>query len=177
MEYYLDPDIVKMCQHFADRVIDTNLQCYSKRRQLNADKIRQDIFIGKVAEWGVFFNYLKRGRTNIQPPDMRVYLAEDKSFDSDLRWGLFHLHVKSQTFESADRYGDSWIFQTKDPLFEFASGYDIVIGCRVTVDSFNENAFVEILLEKQFQKLTFGDTKLSKFSGNKKALYLKDNNE
>jgi hypothetical protein len=173
MEYYLDPDIVKMCQHFADRVIDTNLQCYSKRRQLNADKIRQDIFIGKVAEWGVFFNYLKRGRTNIQPPDMRVYLAEDKSFDSDLRWGLFHLHVKSQTFESADRYGDSWIFQTKDPLFEYSDEYDIIIGCRVHIDT--EGAYVQIKLEKPFKNLVFGDTKLSKFAGNKKAVYLKDN--
>lgn len=173
MQYYLDSDIVLMCQHFADRVIDTNLHCYSKRRQLNADKIRQDIFIGKVAEWGVFFIYLKRGRTNVQPPDMKVYLAEDKSFDSDLRWGLFHLHVKSQTWESAGRYGDSWIFQSRDPLFEYSDEHDIIIGCSVHIE--NEGAVVDIKLEKPFKDLIFGDTKLSKFAGNKKAVYLKDN--
>jgi hypothetical protein len=173
IEYYLDSDIVKLCQHFADTALDTNIQCYNKRRQFNSDKIKQDIFIGKLAEWGVFFSYIKRNQTTIQPPDMRIYLAEEKSFDCDLRWGLYKLHVKSQTFESAERYGDSWIFQSKDPLFGYSNEYDIIVGCRVAVDS--EGALVQILLEKPFRNLNFSEPKLSKFAGNKKAIYLKDN--
>jgi len=172
-KYLLDSDIIKLCDHFADRVISTNLDCYKKRKQFNYDKIKQDIFIGKLAEWGVFFIYLQRGRHNIIPPDMNVYSKKKKSFDPDMRWGLFNIHIKSQTYESASRYGDSWIFQAKDPLFEFSNEYDIIIGCRVAIgDSCSE---VEILLEKPFKNLVFGDTRLSKFAGDKKAIYLKDN--
>jgi hypothetical protein len=175
--YSLDSDIYRICEHFAERVLVTNKDEYSRRKQYNAEKIKKDILLGKLTEWGVYFIYLYRGRNNINTPDMSIYPKEYKSFESDLRWGLYKLHIKSQSFESAHRYGDSWIFQTKDPLFEFTSDYDIVIGCRVTVDDFNKNAFVEILLEKQFKKLVFKDTKLSKFKDNKKALYLRDNNE
>jgi len=180
-EYYLGRDIVKLCEIFADRVISTNLKQYEKRKQFNREKIWKDIFYGKLAEWGVYFIYSERGRQNIDPPDMKIYKAKNKSFDSDLKFGMFSLHVKSQTYESAIKYGDSWIFQSKDPLFESASEYDIVVGCRVSIDEpatgFIEGALVEIKLEKAFRNLIIGDTKLSKFSDNKKAVYLKDNNE
>ena len=123
-KYFLDSDIVKLCDHFSDRVISSNLDCYAKRKQFNYEKIKQDIFIGKLAEWGVFFIYLKRGRVNIAPPDMNIYSKNKKSFDPDMKWGLFNLHIKAQTGESANRYGDSWIFQSKDPLFEYSNEYD-----------------------------------------------------
>lgn len=174
-EYYLGTDIYRLCENFADRVISTNKDEYAKRKQVNLNKIKQDIFIGKLAEWGVYFIYLKRGRKNVSVPDMNIYAKEHKSFDADLNWGLFKLHIKSQNFESADRYGDSWIFQSKDPLFDFSNEYDIIIGCRVGIDDFEIGAFVEIMLEKPFKSLTFGETKLSKFEGTKKAVYLKDN--
>lgn len=174
-EYYLDNDIINMCEHFADTVISTNIDCYRKRKQYNIDKIKQDIFLGKLAEWGVFFIYLSRGCTNILPPDMKVYSRNKKSFDGDLKWGLYNLHIKSQTFESADRYGDSWIFQCKDPLFAYSSEYDIIIGCRVSINS--DGCFIEIKLEKPFKNLVFDNTRLSKFVGDKKAVYLKDNND
>lgn len=174
-EYYLGTDIYRLCENFADRVVYTNKDEYAKRKQSNLQKIKQDIFVGKLAEWGIYFIYLQRGRKNVSVPDMNIYSKENKSFDPDLRWGLFNLHIKSQNFESADRYGDSWIFQAKDPLFDFSNEYDIVVGCRVGIDDFELGAFVEILLEKPFRSLTFGETKLAKFGGNKKAVYLKDN--
>lgn len=175
--YQLQSDIYKICEHFAERVLITNKDEYSKRKQFNLSKIKNDILLGKLAEWGVYFIYLSEGRININIPDMSIYSAQHKSFDADLHWGLYNLHIKSQSFESSNRYGDSWIFQAKDPLFEFSNEYDIVIGCRVFTDEINETARVEILLAKQFKTLVFGETKLSKFSGNKRALYLKDNDE
>ena len=174
-EYYLGSDIVTMCEAFAERVIETNKDEYARRKQSDLTKIKNDIVIGKLAEWGVYFIYLKRGRY-LNTPDMQVYPKEHKSYDPDLRWGLYNLHIKSQTYQSFVRYGDSWIFQAKDPLFEFSNEYDIVIGCRVSIDDFENGALVEIMLEKQFRNLKFGETKLSKFYGNKKAIYLKDNN-
>jgi hypothetical protein len=164
-----------MCEAFAKRVIDTNKDEYAKRKQSNLDKIRNDILVGKLAEWGVYFIYLKRDRY-LNTPDMTIYQSKDKSFAPDLRWGLYNLHIKAQTVESWLSYGDSWIFQAKDPLFEFSNEYDIVIGCRASYDEFYREAFVRIMLEKQFKQIKFGETKLSKFSGNKKAIYLEDNN-
>ncbi len=175
-QYYLDRDIVILCEHFAEKVVSTNLDCYKDRKQHSVDKIKKDILIGKLAEWGVFFVYcFLRKKINITSPDMKIYPAKDKSFDADLKFGLFNLHVKSQTSESAYRYGDSWIFQSKDPLFVSANEYDIIIGCRVDLQE--DGALVEIKLEKPFDNLKFGEPKLAKFCGTKKTIYLKDNNE
>ena len=173
--YYLDYDIYKMSQHFAEKVVDTNIDEYSKRNQSDIEKIKKDILIGKLAEWGVYFIYLERNRTKIDPPDMKVYNAWNKSFEPDLKWGLYNLHIKSQIAESSERYGDSWVFQAKDPLFGFSNEYDIVIGCRVSIE--RDGVYVGILLEKPFKELKFGEPKLSKFGGNKKVVYLKDNDE
>jgi hypothetical protein len=173
-EYYLSSDILTMCVAFADRVIESNKDEYARRKQSNLTKIKNDILVGKLAEWGVYFIYLKRGRY-LNTPDMQIYPKEYKSFDPDLSWGMYNLHIKAQTVESSLRYGNSWIFQAKDPLFEFSNGHDIVVGCRVSIDDFERGAFVEIMLEKQFKQLRFGETKLSKFGGNKKAIYLEDN--
>lgn len=175
--YTLSSDIFKICEHFADKVFVTNKDEYAKRKQFNSSKIKNDILLGKLGEWGVYFMYLSKGRSNINTPDMSVYSHQKKSFDPDLYWGLFNLHIKSQSLDSATRYGDSWIFQAKDPLFGYSNEYDIIVGCRVAVDDNAKTATVEMLLEKPFKKLKFGDTKLLKFSENKKALYLKDNND
>lgn len=173
--YCLSSDIVKLCRNFSELSVNTNTDEYAKRKQFNIDKIKYDILIGKLAEWGVYFIYLDRGRSNINPPDMNIYNKNKKSFDADLRWGMYNLHVKSQDSTSANRYGDSWLFQSKDPLFEFNNEYDIVIGCRINID--NAGATVNIVIEKQFYKLKFSEPKLKKLIDNKKALYLKDNNE
>ena len=176
-EYYLGSDILNICEAFAQKVAITNKDEYSRRNQYNLSKIKKDIVVGKLAEWGVYMIYLMQNKSLHSCPDMTVYDKSQKSFDPDLKWGLFNLHIKSQTDESASRYGNSWLFQSSDPLFSFNNEYDIVIGCRVSIDSFERGALVEILIQKPFKNLTFGDTKLNKFSGNKKAIYLEDNNE
>jgi hypothetical protein len=180
-EYYLSSDIIKLCEAFCNRVISTNMDEYSQRKQSDKAKVWNDIFYGKLAEWGVYFIYLERGRSNINPPDMNIYDFRKKSFDADLKYGLFNLHIKSQTYESAERYGDSWMFQAKDPLLDTAGDYDIMIGCRVALDQPSEDsiegALVQIKLEKKFRDLVIGEPRLSKFYGNKKTIYLKENNE
>lgn len=175
--YYVGSDIITLCENFSELVAETNKDEYAKRKQYNLSKIKQDITLGKIAEWGVYFIYLSRGYKRISVPDMSIYDKSSKSFDSDLRCGIYNLHIKSQNLESAERYGDSWIFQSKDPLFVKSSECDIIIGCRVGIDDFEKGALIEIKLEKKFSDLVFGETKVSKFNGNKKAIYLRDNNE
>ena len=175
-QYTLSSDIIFMCKCFADKVIDTNIDEYNNRKQFNRQKIWNDIFYGKLAEWGVYFIYLKRNRLSITTPDMKIYSGSYKSFDADLNWNLYKLHIKSQTKKSERNYGTSWIFQSNDPLFKKSKEYDIIIGC--TVDFISEDqCVIDIKLESQFKKLIFAEPKLNKFEGNKKALYLKDNNE
>lgn len=176
---YVSSDVVRMCKHFAQQSYLTNIDCYRYRKQTSPEKIQQDITIGKLAEWGVYFIYLDRGWNDITSPDMKIYPAEQKSFSADLiytnsddtGWTRFNLHIKSQTDSSADKFGDSWIFQTKDPLFDNAFEHDIIVGCRVNLDK----AHIQIRLEKPFLELNFADTKLNKFKDNKRAIYLKDN--
>jgi hypothetical protein len=164
-----------MCKNFAEISVKTSTDEYFKRNQRDVSKIKKDILLGKVAEWGVYFIYLENNKTLITPPDMNVYSKFEKSFECDLRWGLFRLHVKSQDTYSADRYGTSWVFQKKDPLFVHSGSYDIIIGCRV--DMISDTPTVEILLERPFRELKFNKPKLDKFSDNKIVLYLQDNNE
>jgi hypothetical protein len=179
-KYTLPPEIYITCANFADQVVETNLSEYASRNQFNREKITNDILYGKLAEWGVYFIYLNKGRTNINPPDMRILDVKDKSFSSDLNWHLFNLHIKSQSRDSALRYGDSWLFQTKDPLFGYSTEYDIVVGCSVEIRTCDilgnvESVLVEIKIEKPFKDINFSEPKLSKFAGNKKAFYLKEN--
>jgi hypothetical protein len=171
--YHLDGDIVRICEHFAYLVGETNADEYARRGQTDIEKIKDDIVIGKLAEWGVYFFYLSLGRSNISSPDMRIYGSKDKSFDPDLRWGNFNLHIKAQNEDSSRKFGDSWIMQSKDPLFGFHSEYDILIGCRVSLQE--DGALVNILMQKPFKNIVFGETKMKKFSTNKRAIYLKDN--
>lgn len=171
--YVLPPEIYNMCKAFAEKVVDTNLDEYASRKQFDKQKIISDILIGKLAEWGVYFIYLEDNR-RLDPPDMKVYTADKKSYDADLRYGNYKLHIKSQTVESVRRYGHSWLFQTKDPLFVHSDEYDIIIGCTVCVYQ-DMCVRVELEIEKTFSAIKFEKPKLAKFYGNKKAFYLKDN--
>lgn len=164
----LDFQIQAVCKNFADMVVDTNKDCYAKRNQTDIEKIKHDIFIGKLGEWGVYFIYLERGH-KICPPDMNIYSVKDKSYDADLKFGLFNLHIKSQTFESSQRFGHSWMFQANDPVLIKPNEYDIFIGCNVF-----EDFFVEIKLERKFEELIIGEPKLKKLIGIKKSIYLKE---
>lgn len=175
-EYYLESDTVKMCEHFAERSYKSSADMYAHRKQANEAKIKQDIMLGKLAEFGVYFIYLANGRTNITAPDLNIYPAKQKSFDPDLRWGLFNLHIKSQTIESANRYGDSWVFQSNDPAVKSPNEYDIFVGAGVTFDDYNNGCLINIKMERKLDELKFGAPKLAKFNANNKTcIYLKDN--
>ena len=175
-QYTLNKDIISLCRHFAERSLKSSVDEYARRKQVNEHKIKSDIMLGKLAEFGVYFIYLEQGRTNITAPDINIYSAKNKSFDPDLRWGMFNLHIKSQTLMSSQLYGDSWVFQSKDPVVTAPNEYDIFIGTCVDCAEEAECCTVSILLEKQLNSVKFGQPKLQKFNANNKTcIYLKDN--
>jgi hypothetical protein len=174
--YTLQQDIITLCRHFAEQSLKSSIDEYARRKQVNENKIKSDIMLGKLAEFGVYFMYLEQGRTNITAPDLNIYSAKNKSFDPDLRWGMYNLHIKSQTLHSSERYGDSWVFQSKDPVVHSPNEYDIFIGTCITYEEGCSIATVSIMLEKKLDSVKFGQPKLQKFSANNKTcIYLKDN--
>jgi hypothetical protein len=87
---------------------------YASRNQTNENKVRADIYLGKLAEYAVFNYLISKGR-KCSAPDITIYEAKQKSYDADLYVnGQSPLHVKSCI--QAQGYGNSWVFQPNDPL-------------------------------------------------------------
>lgn len=168
--------IIERCHKFADDVIGTNVRKYAQRNQYNKHVIRDQIIQGKMAEWGVYLIYKKNGYFCTKP-DMRIYKGRHKSYDADLTMvigqgrskEIYYIHIKSQSEDSAEKYGFSWLFQKKDPLVNKPKPEDMCIFCLVH----NDNK-VEILLEEFAHKLKFSEPKLNYIKETKVAYYLGD---
>jgi hypothetical protein len=125
----LDDEINK-CKKFADDVVHTNVDKYRERNQFNVDKIIDDIFVGKLAEYASYKFLLSKGK-QVQEPDVQVYSARRKSFSADLMDGTIHYHVKCMKKSAAERFGLSWSFQIEDKLVTRPSEVDVMILCEI----------------------------------------------
>lgn len=104
----------RLCTLFSSEVYHTNKDMYSSRNQTDENKVRSDIYLGKMAEFAVY-NYLISKGKKCSAPDILIYQAKQKSYDADLFVNdSSPLHVKSCMSSSA--YGNSWVFQPNDPL-------------------------------------------------------------
>jgi len=104
----------RLCTLFSSEVYQTNKDMYASRNQTNENKVRADIYLGKLAEYAVFNYLISKGR-KCSAPDITIYEAKQKSYDADLYVnGQSPLHVKSCI--QAQGYGNSWVFQPNDPL-------------------------------------------------------------
>lgn len=171
-EIRLSQDILKMCEAFADMVLKTNQYAYAKRNQTDLNKIRNDIILGKLGEWGVYFRYIDQRRL-LEPPDMKIYPINKKSFDADLQWNLYSLHIKTQSIDSMNRFGLSWMFEAKDPVLQMPNEYDIFVGCIATMGNKDNDPLVQIKCEIPFTEVIIGEPKLKKLN-TKKCIYFKD---
>jgi hypothetical protein len=166
----LSPDIINLCKNFAENCYWTNAPEYERRNQNNPEKIKQDIAFGKIAEFGVYFILLEKGMRHITIPDTNIYNHKSKSFEADLKCERFYFHIKTQTVKSALKFGESWMFQKKDPIVTSPKSYDYFIGTQL-----NENDFeVKIMLSKKVMDLKFEDPVLEKLK-TKTCIYLKSN--
>lgn len=114
MEIELSDDIIYLCNHFAELTYQSSLDEYSRRGQNNPDKIKRDIAQGKAAEFATMWYLLQEGHGKVSIPDLTLH--RKKSFDPDLTTSRYNIHVKSQGWESYNKYGKSFLFQKKDPL-------------------------------------------------------------
>jgi hypothetical protein len=166
----LSLDIVNLCKNFAENCYWTNAPEYERRNQNNPEKIKQDIAYGKMAEFGVYFMLLEKGMKHITIPDTNIYNHKSKNFEADLKCEGFSFHIKTQTLKSALRFGQSWMFQKKDPIVTTPRSYEYFIGTQLNEDGFEVN----ILLSKPATELKFEDPVLEKLK-TKTCVYLKSN--
>ena len=106
--------------NFAEKCYKTNKKEYKRRGQDNPQKVKQDIYQGKVSEYAVYVMYSEMDGCTCSKPDIAIYKANKKSFSPDLtihsNGKEFYGHVKSQLKEQAEKFGVSWMFQHYDPL-------------------------------------------------------------
>ena len=134
----------RICNQYARQELSSTLAQKNKRNQFNKEAMIHQTTTGKLAEWAVTLFFTDKP-CRISDPDMKVYTKYEKSFDADLKVDGIDLHVKSQSIESAKRFGTSWMFQYggkgnghKDPLLSYANG--LVALCVVDF----KGKFVEI---------------------------------
>lgn len=100
-----------LCHQYACNELESTYEQRKRRNQYNKNAMIVQTTCGKIAEWAVTLMYTDMGEDDISDPDMEIYTASKKSFDADLMLNGKDLHVKSQTAESASRFGTSWMFQ------------------------------------------------------------------
>jgi len=108
----LDNQTMEKINTFSN-AIDTSF--YASRNQFDPSKRTRDQVVGKMGEFATY-HYLKHIYPNLSEPDLKIYTISKKSWDFDLKSEdpQLNLHVKSQSLESGQRYGVSWIFQNGD---------------------------------------------------------------
>lgn len=154
--------------NFANESAKSSQANYKQRNQSNLSKIKNDIFLGKVAEYSIYNYYVSKG-FKITAPDIQIYQAKNKSFDADLTIidKNQNIHVKSHFIKSP--FPPSWVFQKTDPLVTNPSPEDIIIMSIINVIG-EGDAIIEYAcnLKDKYKPL------LKESLQSKTAIYLKD---
>lgn len=123
------------CIEFAKKCYETNKDEYSRRNQSNSDIVIHQIAQGKYAEFLATHYLTEKGYSILNPPDLKIYPASEKSFAEDIlaekNEKEYRIHVKSISHESAEKYGTSWLFQKKDPLIKNPTTDDYMLFIRL----------------------------------------------
>lgn len=133
--------------------------------------MKSDIITGAMAEFAVY-NYLKSKGIEVTAPDLSIHSEREKSYAADLHSNVGDFHVKSQTAESANRYGLSWLFQDSDRLLTLPSERAYLVFCMVDGDEVEIKAIVHNI--DIVESDVVSRPKIGKYAVTKKAIYHKD---
>jgi hypothetical protein len=113
-----------LCLAFSNEVYQSNKEKYAERNKSDKDKIKSDIYKGKLAEYAVY-NFLVANGKQVTSPDIMIYNKHDKSFGADLYVNKTSpLHIKSCMH--VDTLNNSWLFQPNDPVTILPSEDDMI---------------------------------------------------
>jgi hypothetical protein len=114
-------------------VYQTNKDIYAQRNQNNESKVKNDIYIGKLAEFAVYNYLLSKGKI-VSAPDIMIYESKKKSYDADLYINKESpLHVKS-CIDTGSQY-NSWLFQPNDPVTNEPTEDDMISFVVITPEA------------------------------------------
>ena len=164
------------CSNYAKKEFKSTELQRARRNQTNKSAILSQTTVGKIAEWAVTFFYSDKGY-QMSAPDMKIYAAPNKSFDADLLMNGTPLHVKSQSIDSANRYGTSWTFQYggkgtghKDPLINRVD--ENVALC--VVDMKQHMVIIHGIFNFKVLRKKLKEPKLDYLKKTKRCIYLTD---
>lgn len=160
-----DEYTLKRCEIFADFSVQSSVDEYARRNQNNIEKIKLDIYRGKVAEF-MIYNYLVKKGKETTIPDLEIYDKYHKSFDADLVCEGRNLHVKSHFVNS--NFPVSWVFQKKDKITNKNTKNDYL--CLVVMNkSWDSWFYIE-----EPKLLDFKEPKKESLKASKVCIYEKD---
>jgi hypothetical protein len=165
------PAVIEACEQFALSRIGMSEALYRVRGEASKAKMVDDIVTGSVAEFAVYQYLINKG-LECTKPDLSIHQNGQKSFSADLKSGNYLIHVKSQSKDSASKYGDSWLFQIEDKALTLPSENGYLLMCIVdgdTVDIKGAAWIIDILEADAVSR-----PKVGKYALWKKAIYLSD---
>ena len=110
----IDFDLLNEISEYAKTHVESSKEFYAGRNQSH-DYIFRQILDGKISEFSAYY-YLKAKGYSLRPPDLKHYEQHEKSHSADLiANNKTHLHVKSISLTSLERYGISFLVEKNDP--------------------------------------------------------------
>jgi len=172
---------IKKAQEFAEARAELSLNHYKRRGQGSLDKIKYDITIGALGEIAAH-RLLKELGIKADKPDFNVYDTRNKSYDADLQDNQGNrYHCKSQSIESKEQYGASYILQYggngtghTDKLFRSRTNRDFLIPCLVNIDEKEVTIYGVIKIDTIFKKDLIKMPRVKWLEYSKRAIYLED---
>ena len=123
----IDYSLFKRIEDYAIQHAGSSLRVYAQRNQ-NLNSIVINCIRGKVAEYCCYFSMIEAGYILESEPDLKIYEESKKSYDADLicigKDGVMydekrHIHVKSVSRETYNRYGASVLIESNDPIVKY----------------------------------------------------------
>jgi hypothetical protein len=110
----IDFDLLNEISEYAKAHVESSKKHYADRNQSH-NYIFHQVLNGKIAEFSLYY-YLKEKNYKLAPPDLKHYAENKKSHSADLVVNnKTHLHVKSITQDSLEKYGISFLVEKNDP--------------------------------------------------------------
>lgn len=176
----ISTEVIEKCNKFANDSVNSSIDKYSKRGQYDSSKIIIDIRNGKIGEVYAHAYLLKRF-PDLSFPDFEIYEAKNKNWDPDLKSGNVSIAVKTQDFQTAMHYGDSWVFQFGNGKFDCDKGifgesnsnkYVALVSTNFAKRTGKIKAFVKV--DWLHKNNLFKEMKKESLRNNKLAVYYDD---
>jgi hypothetical protein len=164
--YPLSINQIDLCVDFSVNSVESSRVHYASRNQFDLNKIKNDIYLGKVAEYAVY-NHYYQNFGKISKPDLKIYIGKEKSYDADLKTKKSLVHVKS--FFSKSGYNPSWVFQKNDSLVHSPEKNNVIILCIIDETGKGKGYVGDAIVLQEYYKPLRKESLSSKT-----AIYLKD---